>query len=82
MRLQAVLVPTVGTVQVASMPPGAEVFVNGLASGHTPATVRDLAPNVNVEIELRLRGYKIAHRSIPWQGRRALSVDIPLEKAR
>ena len=47
-RVQAVLVPTVGTVEIASTPPGAEAIVNGRIRGMTPTTVGDLPPNDDV----------------------------------
>jgi hypothetical protein len=81
-RVQAVLVPTVGTVEITSTPPGAEAIVNGRIRGMTPTTVGDLPPNDDVQIELRLRGYKAAHKSVSWSGKRLLQVSIPLEKAK
>jgi hypothetical protein len=81
-RLQAVLVPTVGTVEVTTAPPGADLYLNGVYRGHTPLTVGDLPPNVNVEVELRLTGHKIARRSLAWENQRKLQVAIPLEKLR
>jgi hypothetical protein len=80
--VQAVLVPTVGTVEIASTPPGAEAIVNGRIRGMTPTTVGDLPPNDDVVIELRLRGYKVAHKIVSWTGKRLLQVSIPLEKAK
>jgi hypothetical protein len=81
-RVQAVLVPTVGTVEITSTPPGAEAIVNGRIRGMTPTTVGDLPPNDDVVIELRLRGYKVAHKTASWAGKRLLQVSIPLEKAK
>jgi serine/threonine-protein kinase len=81
-RVQAVLVPTVGTVEIASTPAGAEAIVNGRVRGMTPTTVGDLPPNEDVVIELRLRGYKAAARTVTFAGKRTLTVSIPLEKAK
>jgi hypothetical protein len=81
-RVQAVLVPAVGTVEISSTPPGAEVVVNGRIRGMTPTTVGDLPPNDDVQIELRLRGYKVAHKTVVWAGKRSQQVSIPLEKAK
>ena len=81
-RLQAVLVPTVGRVAITSVPPGAEAIVNGRIRGLTPATVGDLPPNEDVSIELRLRGYRVAKKQLSWGGKRAIEVTIPLEKAK
>jgi serine/threonine protein kinase len=82
LRVQLVLVPTVGTVEIASTPPGAEAIVNGRIRGLTPTTVGDLPPNDDVVIELRLRGYKVAHKTVSWAGKRVVQVSIPLEKAK
>ncbi len=82
MGVQVVLVPTVGTVEIASTPPGAEAIVNGRIRGMTPATVGDLPPNDDVVIELRLRGYRVAHKTVSWAGKRLIQVSIPLEKAK
>ena len=82
LSVQAVLVPTVGTVEIASQPPGAEAIVNGRIRGMTPTTVGDLPPNDDVQIELRLRGYRVAHKTVQWAGKRIVQVSIPLEKAK
>jgi hypothetical protein len=97
-RIQSVLVPTVGTLELDSEPPGAEAIVNGRIRGTTPTTVGDLPPNEDVAIELRLRGYRVARKSVSWpegnqtgqagatrrlgEAVRLLKVTIPLEKAR
>jgi hypothetical protein len=81
-RVQAILVPAVGSVEITSQPPGAEAIVNGRIRGTTPTTVGDLPPNDDVQIELRLRGYKVAHKTVSWGGKRQQAVSIPLEKAK
>ncbi len=81
LRLQAILVPAVGTLDVSTVPPGAEAIVNGRISGVTPTKVGDLPPNEDVTLELRLRGYKVVYRTLQWSGKRAMSVTVPLEKA-
>jgi serine/threonine-protein kinase len=81
-RLQAILVPIVAALEVASTPPGAEVIVNGRIVGSTPTTVGDLSPLEDVVVELRLRGYRVERRSFNFGGKRRLEVSIPLEKAR
>ena len=54
-------------------PPGAEAIVNGRIRGMTPTTVGDLPPNDDVTIELRLRGYKVAHQTVSaGRGKRKL----------
>ena len=82
MRLQAILVPVVAALEIASTPPGAEVIVNGRIAGSTPTTVGDLSPLEDVVVELRLRGYRVERRIFNFSGKRRLEVSIPLEKAR
>jgi serine/threonine protein kinase len=81
-RLQAILVPVVATLDISSNPAGAEAIVNGRIAGETPTTVSDLSPSDEVVVELRLRGYRVARRSFAFGGKRKLEVAIPLEKAR
>jgi hypothetical protein len=81
-RLQAVLVPTVGTLALSSNPPGAEAIVNGRIRGLTPVTVNDLPPNDEIAVELRLRGYRVAQDTVRFGGKRELSLTIPLEKVK
>ena len=50
--------------------------------GETPVSVGDLPPNDEVTVELRLRGYKVAKRTISFGGKRLMELSIPLEKAR
>jgi hypothetical protein len=80
-RLQAVLVPIVGRVTIGSLPSGAEAVVNGIVRGTTPTTL-ELPPVDDVVIDLRLAGYRVAHRVLAWEGKRSLDITIPLEKAR
>jgi hypothetical protein len=80
-RLQAVLVPAVGTLEVVTIPGGAEAIVNGRISGTTPTKVGDLPPNEEITLELRLRGYKVVYKTLQWGGKRSLAVNVPLEKA-
>ena len=81
-RLQAILAPAVGTIQISTTPPGAEAIVNQRIAGTTPTKVGDLPPNEDVTVELRLRGYKVVYQTVPWKGKRALTISVPLEKAR
>jgi serine/threonine-protein kinase len=85
-RVQAVLTPIVGTVELTSTPPGAEAIINGRIRGVTPTVVSDLPIADEVKIELRLRGYRAAHQTLAWPPAPAgaphrLSASIPLEKS-
>ncbi len=81
-RMQAILMPSVGTLDVTSTPPGAETIVNQRISGFTPIRVGDLPPNEDVKLELRMRGYVGVTRILKWNGKRALTISVALEHAR
>jgi hypothetical protein len=81
-RLQAILIPQLTTIELSSMPAGAEALVNGRFAGITPTTLPDLQPNEEVVIELRLRGYRAAQKRVNPAGKRVMTLSIPLEKAR
>ena len=51
---------TKASIAVSSDPPGALVFLNKEHRGVTPANVRGLEPNTDVELRIELKGYK------PW----------------
>jgi serine/threonine protein kinase len=76
-----VLQPEVGTVEIRSEPPGAEVYLNGRPSGTTPITVRDVPHRNDVTLELRLRGYRAHREQLDWKGELAISRDITLRRA-
>ncbi|MSP61171.1 MAG: PEGA domain-containing protein [Myxococcales bacterium] len=80
--LHAVLVPLTGAIHIASVPAGAEVIVNGRFRGQTPLEVSDLLPTENASVELRLRGFRVERRMLPWRGKRHLELNVPLEKVR
>lgn len=65
-------------VQLRSRPSGAEVTVNGVYRGRTPAEV-ELVPGVEHEVLFSLQGYDSARRSVfAESGRRAeLTVELP-----
>jgi len=54
-RLQIDLPPQVGEIAVVSTPPGAEVWVDGVRRGSTPATLE--LTTVSHTIDIRLEGY-------------------------
>jgi serine/threonine-protein kinase len=86
MRVQAVLTSQLGTLELDTIPSGAEAIVNGRVRGTTPVVVSDLPPSEDVVIEVRLRGHKSERRRLqmpPPQSTKAgrrLEVRIPLER--
>jgi hypothetical protein len=81
-RILAVLTPIYGHLTVKSTPSGADVYVNGEHKGTTPSTIEDLLPTEDVNLELRLRGYKPATRTLSWEGQTYLNAEITLQPSR
>jgi hypothetical protein len=97
MRVQAVLTSQLGTLDLDTIPSGAEAIVNGRVRGTTPVVVKDLPLESDVVIEVRLRGHKSERRRVSFPPRsemasdgtgegngkrgRRLEVRIPLERA-
>jgi hypothetical protein len=77
-RVLAVLTPIYGRLDVRSVPKGAEIYINGENRGQTPATIDNLLPNENVRLELRMRGYRPATRTIEWDDQTYRSVEVTL----
>lgn len=75
----AALRPIVGTLQVDSVPPGAEVFLQNRSLGRTPLWVHDLDPFIDAPIEVRLRGYKPSRQPLRWSGQRQAKLQFQLE---
>ncbi len=81
-RLQAVLVSDLGELELRSTPTGAEVVVNGRVRGVTPLTVGELPRDKDVQVDLRLRGHKEAHRTYQFGEQKRLEASVPLERSR
>jgi hypothetical protein len=61
------LLPGYGKIKVASVPPGAEVNVNGHRAGATPTQVSDLDPGKSARVTLRLKGFRSVTKYVAFQ---------------
>ena len=68
----------VGTLQVGSEPSGAEVFVNGVAQGRTPLTLRGLPPGSRV-VRLDMPGYARWSWSVAVVANKRTPVSVKLQ---
>ncbi len=82
LRVLAVLTPVYGKVLLRSKPTGATIYIKGEAYGQTPATVENLSTQEDLTVELRLKGYQTATRTVRWEDKSQLEVEIPLDKDR
>jgi hypothetical protein len=59
LRAHALLGSSVGTIEVSSQPPGAEVILDGNPVGVTPVAVDEVRLDLRHRIDLKLPGYEI-----------------------
>lgn len=73
--------PGTGTVSISSNPDGAEIVVNGVAKGKTPASLEDL-PVGKYIIELHKDGYDTVYKSIALLDKQDLELSLELEETK
>jgi serine/threonine protein kinase len=75
----AQLDPVLGQVDVDSAPEGADVYVNGHLAGHTPMNIKDVDMDATKSVELRLKSYQPATRTLEWNNEGKAAVLIKLQ---
>jgi hypothetical protein len=77
----AVLKPITGEVHVASVPTGADVWLDGVPIGKTPLTVSSLTVGRHVKLRVGLPGYTEVRRElIIEENNLKTELKLPLEK--
>ena len=79
--MRLVLPALSASVTIESEPPGATILAAGRELGTTPATLDDLSPGAEVELVLRLAGYRETPKKlrVPAAGGEAIvSVSLPI----
>jgi serine/threonine protein kinase len=77
-RLMAFLTPNTVRLRVTSVPPGADVYINGQLKGRTPVAIGDLDPDTTRTVELRLRDHAPEIRSLDWSQSSELDLEVRL----
>ena len=66
---------------ITSVPPSAEIYLNGVLQGRTPRTIPNLDPGVDYTLELRLKGYERHVQKLTWpEDKTEITIDITLAK--
>jgi hypothetical protein len=68
-----------GEVELATNPPGVEVYMHRKLLGTTPLVLHELPLDSDVKFELRLAGYKKKHKHIKWKGATHLNVTVKMQ---
>lgn len=79
-QVKATLTLNFGSLEVNSVPPGAEVSVNGKPSGRTPLMLPELPPGSLQEVVLKLDGYETWKGSAKIFGGKSEVLNAPLQK--
>ena len=69
--------PLPGELRVFTTPPGAEVTVNGVAAGTTPATLRMQPSEKPLSVGLRLRGYRRVFQAVTLKPAETRTLNLP-----
>ncbi len=65
-----------GELRVFSMPTGAEVRVNGVVSGSTPATIKSQPSEQALRLEVSQRGYRRVEKTVSLKPKEVRSVNV------
>jgi hypothetical protein len=66
---------------ITSVPPSAEVYLDGTLQGRTPRTLANLDPGMDHTLELRLKGYERHTQKLTWpEDKTEITIDITLTK--
>jgi formylglycine-generating enzyme required for sulfatase activity len=68
--------PLPGELRVFSVPSNADVTVNGIPVGKTPATLRNQPAAQPLAVEVSLRGYRVERRSVTLKPREAQALNV------
>ena len=79
-QVKPTLALNVGSLEVNSLPAGAEITVNGKPAGRTPLALPDLPPDSLHEIVLTLEGYETWKGSAKIFGGKNEVLNVPLKK--
>jgi eukaryotic-like serine/threonine-protein kinase len=74
----AILKPLSGKLVIVSTPDGAEVRVDGVVRGRTPATINDIDMEHAKSVELRLKDFQPFTQALKWPASGELDVDAKL----
>ncbi len=76
----AIMTPITGTLRVTSIPPGAELHINGQFRNRTPCTISDVDMEGVKQIELRLKEYTPQKVQLNWPEKAELDVEVKMTK--
>jgi hypothetical protein len=80
-QVLAVLTPIFGKLDLRSTPPEADIYIDNTHRGRTPATIDNLIPTGDINLELRKRGFRPVTEVIKWEGQTYLTREITLKRA-
>jgi hypothetical protein len=79
-KVIAALKPILGVLRVDSTPQGAEVYLGPQSQpiGRTPLTKENMDPFDDIDVEVRLKGYRPDRQRVHWGGQREQALGFKL----
>jgi hypothetical protein len=76
----ATLKPITGKILVNTVPPNAEVHINGQLRGRSPTTINGIDMNSAKRLEIRLKDYQPYVQDLVWPAEGKIQIDIKLTR--
>jgi hypothetical protein len=70
--------PILGKIIIDSVPPNAEIRINGQLRGRTPTTINDVDMDNTRRLELRLKDYQPLVQDLAWPNDRTIRINAKL----
>jgi hypothetical protein len=78
--VSAVMKPITGKLKINTIPPGADVMLDGQLRGRTPTTVNDIDMASAKRLELRLKDYQPYIQTLTWPANGEIDIDQKLTR--
>jgi hypothetical protein len=78
--VSAVMKPITGKLKINTIPPGADVMLDGQLRGRTPTTVNDIDMAEAKRLELRLKDYQPYIQQLTWPANGEIDIDTKLAR--
>jgi serine/threonine protein kinase len=77
-KVMAYLTAITGKIIIDSVPPGAEIHINGRMRGRTPTTINDVDMDSARVLELRLKDYQLFVQDLVWPADGKIQINAKL----
>jgi serine/threonine protein kinase len=79
-EVNAVMKPITGKLRINTIPPGADIMIDGQLRGRTPTTINDIDMSSAKHLELRLKEYSPYIQELKWPANGEIDIDQKLNR--